>query len=210
MVRKSKHLNEHFSNIKISDNLVSLVPSDPSHHYFCSNSDMKPSCICSFLSLWYKPLEDFIYSRYFTKQLKMDFLFCEFCALLIHKTHCSTSKTTAGIKIRDIFGTLSSKVIESQRSCSEHSSLPFWINFCTLISREKSACLKKEKQNKIKPASLYKWLYLLVLPCPQKIACSGPGSLAQSNQWALPVFQVASPRVYPIYSVCYTNSQQIQ
>lgn len=54
-----------------------------------------------------------MYPRYFTKQLEMDFLFCEFCALLIHKTHCPPSKTTAGGEIRDIFGTLSSKVIVS-------------------------------------------------------------------------------------------------
>lgn len=38
-------------------------------------------------------------------------------------------------------------------------------------------------------------------------ACSGPGLVAQSNQWGLLVFQVALPRVFAIYSICYTNTQ---
>lgn len=124
------------------------------------------SLLCSVLSPWSKPLEDFTYSRSFTKQPGMDFLFCEFHTLLIHKTHCPPSKTTAGRGRRDILGTLSRKVIVSWRQCYEHSSLPFWIDFCTLAPREKQACLKKkEDTTKQKtPASLNKRLNLLALP----------------------------------------------
>ena len=172
------------------------------------------SLLCSVLSLWSKPLEDFTYPRSFTKQPGMDFLFCEFHALLIHKTHCPPSKTTAGGGRRDIFGTLSRKVIVSWRhnyyehsiytahKCYEHSSLPFWINFFTLVPREKQACLKKKKGDKTKQ----KTTLLISAATYLGDRLFGLSWLTQSNQQDLPVLWVASPKVGVTCSVGHTNT----